>query len=66
MASCVSCVSSAGNDVTDEQLEDMIASGETDVFTQNVSAWSWVAIDHLSGLLLPSASETHFVNMIKI
>ena len=64
MAGSVFCVSAAGTDVTDDQLEDMIASGQTDVFTQNVSAWSWVAINHIPGL--PSVSETHFVNMIKI
>lgn len=28
---------SAGNNVTDEQLEAMLESGQTDVFTQNVS-----------------------------
>lgn len=27
----------AGNNVTDEQLESMLESGQTDVFTQNVS-----------------------------
>lgn len=27
----------AGNNVTDDQLESMLESGQTDVFTQNVS-----------------------------
>lgn len=27
----------AGNNVTDEELESMLESGQTDVFTQNVS-----------------------------
>lgn len=36
----VSCVSPAiaGTNVTDEQLDEMLESGQTDVFTQNVSA----------------------------
>lgn len=29
--------STAGNNVTDEELESMLESGQTDVFTQNVS-----------------------------
>lgn len=34
-----SCVSPAlaGTNVTDEQLDEMLESGQTDVFTQNVS-----------------------------
>ncbi|CAL8309314.1 unnamed protein product [Boreogadus saida] len=35
---------SSGSDVTDDQLEDMIASGQTDVFTQNVSVWSDIKV----------------------
>lgn len=30
---------SAGKDVTDEELDAMLESGQTDVFTQNVSMW---------------------------
>lgn len=40
-----SCVSPAlaGSNVTDEELDEMLESGQTDVFTQNVSTHTHTA-----------------------